>query len=126
MYAFGISAYDSNPEAIEDPSYGVLKPYYKTWGFADQNSVEFEQLETRDCTDSEFHVDGTRDPDSQFFLPHRNSVDDITFYRKKLKCLDTDKVEVQGDYNSPKARSFVLLFEKCNNSTYAGVCKSEA
>ena len=32
---------------------------------------------------------------------------------------------MQGDYNSPKARSFVLLFEKCNSSTFNGVCKSE-
>ena len=32
MYAFGITAYDGNSEPIEDPSYGVLKPYYKSWG----------------------------------------------------------------------------------------------
>ena len=31
-YAFGITAYDSNPEIIEDPSIGVLNAYYKTWG----------------------------------------------------------------------------------------------
>ena len=31
-YAFGVSAYDSDREPIEDPSYGVLKPAYKTWG----------------------------------------------------------------------------------------------
>ena len=31
--AFGITAYDNNQEIIEDPSYGVLNPYYKTWGF---------------------------------------------------------------------------------------------
>ena len=33
---------------------------------------------------------------------------------------------MQGDYNSPRARSFVLLFERCNNETYTGgVCKSD-
>ena len=26
-FAFGITAYDSNPEPIEDPSYGLLKAY---------------------------------------------------------------------------------------------------
>ena len=31
-YAFGITAYDDNPEIIEDPSIGVLNAYYKTWG----------------------------------------------------------------------------------------------
>ena len=30
--AFGITSYDSNPEPIEDPSYGILKAYYKSWG----------------------------------------------------------------------------------------------
>jgi len=41
--------------------------------------------------------------------------------------LDVDKITIQGDYNSPKARQFVILFEKCDNSTYVGpgVCKSE-
>lgn len=32
QYAFGITSYDSNPEPIEDPSYGILKAYYKSWG----------------------------------------------------------------------------------------------
>ena len=32
FYAFGITAYDSNDQPIEDPTYGVLKPYYKSWG----------------------------------------------------------------------------------------------
>ena len=42
-----------------------------------------------------------------------------------MKCIDEDGINVFGDYNSPKARQFVLLFEKCDNSTYEGVCKSE-
>ena len=34
-------------------------------------------------------------------------------------------MKVQGDYNSPTTRSFVLLFERCDNSTFTdGVCKS--
>ena len=31
-YAFGVTAYDSNTESIEDPSIGTLRPYYKSWG----------------------------------------------------------------------------------------------
>ena len=34
-------------------------------------------------------------------------------------------VEVQGDYNSPKAREFTVLFTRCDNSTFDGVCKSD-
>ena len=37
-----------------------------------------------------------------------------------------DSLEIQGDYNSPRTRSFVLLFERCNNETFTdGVCKSD-
>ena len=38
MIAFGLTVYDSNPEPIEDPSYGLLKAYYKSWGL--QNALD--------------------------------------------------------------------------------------
>lgn len=34
-YSFGLSEYNSDREPIEDPSYGVLTPYYKTWGLGE-------------------------------------------------------------------------------------------
>ena len=55
-YAFGISAYDSNPDPIEDPSYGVLLPYYKTWGIVAGGGAHFEPLPLRECTEAEFHI----------------------------------------------------------------------
>ena len=58
MYAFGVSAYDSNREPIEDPSIGILKPYYKTWGKHEANEVKFEELPTHNCTQAEFHLNG--------------------------------------------------------------------
>ena len=124
-YSFGIAAYDGNPEPIEDPSYGVIKPYYKIWGLKDKIETDFEELPTRECSESEFHVNGKSDPKSSFFSPAPNQKSDIALYNKKLKCLNQESVEVQGDYNSPKARSFVLRFEKCNNVTFEGLCKSE-
>ena len=33
MFAFGITDYDSNPDPIEDASYGMMKAYTKSWGF---------------------------------------------------------------------------------------------
>ena len=33
---------------------------------------------------------------------------------------------MQGDYNSPTTRSFALRFDKCNQTAFDGVCKSEA
>ena len=33
--AFGLTAFDDNRNPIEDPEYGQLKPYYKSWGIHD-------------------------------------------------------------------------------------------
>jgi hypothetical protein len=88
--------------------------------------IDFEELPTRDCSPDELHVENKTDPNSVFFKPHPNSKRDLEFYYKKLKCVNLDKIKVQGDYNSPRTRSFVILFEKCSNSTFEGVCKSEA
>ena len=126
MFAFAITVYDNNPYPIEDPSYGVVTPFYKTWGI-DENvaGVKFERVPTLNCTDAELHVNDKSDPNSYFFKPHKNSIRDLSFYYRKLKCLDTDTVEVQGDYNSPRTRAFVLMFEKCNPDTFEGTCKTE-
>ena len=47
------------------------------------------------------------------------------YYRKKLKCVDPEDVQIFGDYNSEKAMQFVVQFEKCNQTTFDGVCKTE-
>ena len=36
-FAFGVTQYDSETESIEDPSIGVLRPYYKSWGIIDND-----------------------------------------------------------------------------------------
>ena len=73
-FAFGVTAYDSETESIEDPTIGVLKPYYKSWGLvANGQSVDFEPLPTRECTKAELHVDGETSDDSTFFKPHQSS-----------------------------------------------------
>ena len=89
-YAFGITAYDSNPDPIEDPSYGVVLPYYKSWGLKNSSGVDFEPLPLRECTEAELHVNNETDPNSQFYKPHSSSVGDLSFYWKKLKCIDVD------------------------------------
>ena len=48
MFAFGVTAYDSNPEPIEDASYGVVKPFYKSWGlYSSVSGVKWEPLPMR-------------------------------------------------------------------------------
>lgn len=44
MVAFGLTAYDSNTEPIEDPTYGKLRAYYKTWGLEDTNANINEEI----------------------------------------------------------------------------------
>ena len=92
MYSFGITAYDGNRESIEDPSYGVVKPYYKTWGIKGDSGTHFEELPTRECSEAEFHINGRTDSKSSFFKPASNQESDIAFYYKKLRCLEQESV----------------------------------
>ena len=95
MLAFAVTAYDSNPNPIEDPSIGVIKPYYKSWGLDDTlSSVRWEQLTTRECTLAELHLRNESDPQSLFYKPHPNSERDLDFYFSKMKCLDQDRIHV--------------------------------
>ena len=50
MAAYALTAYDSNKESIEDPAYGQLKAYYKTWGLEGQRGVNFEPLPFEFCS----------------------------------------------------------------------------
>ena len=58
-FAFGLTAYDSNPERIEDPSYGLLKAYYKSWGIHGTfTGVHREELTTKPCTHADLQIFG--------------------------------------------------------------------
>ena len=46
MLAFGLTAYDDNYDMIDEPDYGELKAYYKTWGLKDAPGVEFTEIPT--------------------------------------------------------------------------------
>jgi len=61
MIAFGITAYDENYESIEDPDYGDLKAYYKTWGFENAPGEEFTEIPSSFCTHEQLGIneDGT-------------------------------------------------------------------
>ena len=62
-FAFGITAYDSNRESIEDPSYGVLHPAYKEWGLGG-SGAGFSQVRSRECTTRELHILGETEEES--------------------------------------------------------------
>ena len=91
--AFAITAYDSNRDPIEDPQYGVLKAYYKTWGLSTGKGVQWTELADEYCTKQELGLNNegklieNQSSSSIFFDTHKNSVSDFTYYHKKLKCL---------------------------------------
>ena len=57
-YAFALTAYDGNSEPIEDPSFGVLRPYYRSWGLKDLDhiGVELDSIPERACSKAELHI----------------------------------------------------------------------
>ena len=72
FYAFGITAYDSNPEPIEDPSIGTIKPYYKSWN-NEAYGIVWTPIPTKDCTKAELHINDESDADSHFYKPNLSS-----------------------------------------------------
>ena len=132
MFAFGITAYDSNQEIIEDPTYGTLNAYYKTWGLGEPG-VNFEPLLTSQCTRAQLGLpEEDDDTESDYSVPplfydfHQNGINDVNFYYKKLKCIDKGAIRMQGDYNSGKHRSFFLSFEMCQSTEENPIeCKTD-
>ena len=127
MIAFGLTAYDENYESIEDDDYGTLKAFYKTWGMADAPGVEFTEIPSAPCTRAQLGLpdEETGEQKPGLFYPlHKNSVNDLTYYNKKFKCINSEFVRMQGDYNSAVTRSIVIEFEKCNQEGRDRPCKS--
>ena len=49
--AFAITAYDDNPEPIDDPRYGRIIAKITSWGFEeDEQGVGMSEVKTRNCT----------------------------------------------------------------------------
>ena len=83
---------------------------------------------------------GTNNEDrsnTHFTPTHEGSIGDLTFYRKKLHCFDWDaieqlddpsipkRLELQGDFSSPRGRVLKLTFEKCDREALGNFCKSD-
>ena len=66
-FAYGLTAYDDNEEPIEDPSIGILKPYFKSWGLIEGHGTTFTPIQERKCTQAELHINGYDSTDSPFY-----------------------------------------------------------
>ena len=51
------------------------------------------------------------------------SRDEVSFYSKKLNCVNEADLRIYGDYNSYKAQLFNIQFVKCHDKP--GFCKSD-
>ena len=122
-----MTAYDGVLDAIEDPAIGVVKFYLKQWGLNDEPGITFQEVTTRPCRKEDFNWgDGESSSETSKFFPINDvSKRDLSFYYRKMKCLDeTQGTEIFGSYNTDKASNLMIVFEKCNRKkqTY---CKSD-
>ena len=55
--AFALTDYDGSSEPIEDPTYGALVAYYRSWGnLANSEQVFLGEFPTRLCRPEELHL----------------------------------------------------------------------
>ena len=89
MIAYALTAYDDNTESIEDPRYGQLKGYFRTWGLDDKRETTFTPLPFDFCSKEQLGLSQTslnspvvqREQDyTLFFKTHDKSINDIWFY----------------------------------------------
>ena len=82
--AFGITHYDANLEAIDDPDYGELIGEIKRWD--GEHYVPHIRLKLRPCTREELGLDtsGGDYENAKFYPAHDNSKRFIELYWKKL------------------------------------------
>ena len=80
QFAFGITAYDSNQEPINDPRYGKVVAKFLEWGLGgEQGSSLGEDIPLKPCTKADLGLDEER-ASTKFFKTHSNSIRDLKFY----------------------------------------------
>ena len=107
------------PEPLTD-SYGKLTAYQKVWGEVDAqgNSLPtyMRPLKTRPCQADDIDFDEDSSTNRYFFKPASEYASDVKKFYDKLQCLD-ENFDLQGNYNTAKAKQLVLTFEICRDAT---------
>ena len=88
QFAWGIMAYDSNQENIEDPDIGVMHAFTYGWR---TGGLFFNEVKTRPCTSSDFNFEDnftTPSKNYKFYSTNPDQKNDVEFYKKKYNCLD--------------------------------------
>lgn len=118
-----VSAFDTNPDPIEDERIGTIKFYIKSWSNAIGTDFGFKELDARPCSIDDF-AKNDDDFEAGKFYPLRDkfrgkhggsdgSEFGYEFYQEKMKCID-DGYELFGDYDSVQASHLLIVFELCD------------
>ena len=96
----------------------------KSWGIPDTGFLT--ELKTHYCTEDEINdIEGTK-TNSTFYPISKLSSIDVKAYIGRFKCLDEpEKLVLRGNYDTQVASNLMVVFDKCNNVTTEGQCKSE-
>ena len=85
--AFGITHYDSNPDAIDDLDYGEVVGEIKTWD--GETGSAHTRITLRPCTKEDLGLESNEESETAKFYPaHENSRRWLEFFWTKLKCYD--------------------------------------
>ena len=127
-FAAGLIEWDGGGiNAIEDPAYGEIKFFVKSFGENAPYDDTFHELKTHFCQKSEFNdVHGTRDDVSNFYRTSQNAIDDIGRHVNRLRCLDNpEDLQIWGNYDTGSAANILVVLDKCDPLNSAVTCKSE-
>ena len=65
QFAFGITAYDGDPEPIDDASYGRLTAGHVTW--EEGKILPFVPIAIRNCTEEDLGIVESKEIESKFY-----------------------------------------------------------
>ena len=104
--AVAFTRYDGSIESDLDPTYGSLEFNHWTWGKQEDGTFfsERKMIDSHDCSEEELGLTGDRQ-NSKFMPIFEKSIEEVKFYRKKLRCAKhVDDLSIYGDYSSHKAQ----------------------
>ena len=105
--AFGLTAYDSNYDMLDEPEFVEVKARIRSWS-PEQDLTKFTDINIRQCTKEELGLGDDETIDQARFYPaHPRSEAYLSRYWKKLYCFD-EEVGIAGDYQSDRAVSLQL------------------
>ena len=116
--AAAVTSFDGSSVDITDPEIGEIKFYLKHWDVEKpENSVYFEELENRICTEQDFNdVDDSNSDVSNFYPLNKVSKPDLDSYGAgKMRCIkNLDDLKMWGNFDSNTASNLMIVFEKCD------------